>query len=151
MKKDSRYGLVGDIRQVNADPVRDVIDKGYIPVVSTVAMGVDGETSYNINADTAAAKLAVALGAEKLILLTDVRGILRDPKDEDTLIHLVHMSEVPMLIKDGIIKGGMIPKLECCVEAVRSGVSRAHILDGRVPHSILIEILSDQGIGTMLL
>ena len=151
VKKDARYGLVGEIQQVNADPVRDVIDKGYIPVVSTVAMGVDGETSYNINADTAAAKLAVALGAEKLILLTDVRGILRDPKDEDTLIHLVHMSEVPMLIKDGIIKGGMIPKLECCVEAVRSGVSRAHILDGRVPHSILIEILSDQGIGTMLL
>ena len=151
VKKDPRYGLVGEIREVNADPVRDTIDKGYIPVVSTVAMGVDGETSYNINADTAAAKLAVALGAEKLILLTDVRGILRDPKDEDTLIHLVHMSEVPMLIKDGIIKGGMIPKLECCVEAVRSGVSRAHILDGRVPHSILIEILSDQGIGTMLL
>ena len=151
VKKDAKYGLVGEIRQVNADPVRDVIDKGYIPVVSTVAMGVDGETSYNINADTAAAKLAVALGAEKLILLTDVRGILRDPKDEDTLIHVVHMSEVPMLIKDGIIKGGMIPKLECCVEAVRSGVSRAHILDGRVPHSILIEILSDQGIGTMLL
>lgn len=151
VKKDARYGLVGEIQQVNADPVRDVIDKGYIPVVSTVAMGVDGETSYTINADTAAAKLAVALGAEKLILLTDVRGILRDPKDEDTLIHLVHMSEVPMLIKDGIIKGGMIPKLECCVEAVRSGVSRAHILDGRVPHSILIEILSDQGIGTMLL
>lgn len=151
VKKNSRYGLVGEIQQVNADPVRDVIDKGYIPVVSTVAMGMDSETSYNINADTAAAKLAVALGAEKLILLTDVRGILRDPKDEDTLIHLVHMSEVPMLIKDGIIKGGMIPKLECCVEAVRSGVSRAHILDGRVPHSILIEILSDQGIGTMLL
>ena len=151
VKKDARYGLVGEIREVNADPVRDTIDKGYIPVVSTVAMGVDGETSYNINADTAAAKLAVALGAEKLILLTDVRGILRDPKDDSTLIHLVHMSEVPMLIKDGIIKGGMIPKLECCVEAVRSGVSRAHILDGRVPHSILIEILSDQGIGTMLL
>ena len=151
VKKDARYGLVGEIQQVNADPVRDVIDKGYIPVVSTVAMGMDSETSYNINADTAAAKLAVALGAEKLILLTDVRGILRDPKDEDTLIHLVHMSEVPMLIKDGIIKGGMIPKLECCVEAVRSGVTRAHILDGRVPHSILIEILSDQGIGTMLL
>lgn len=151
VKKDSRYGLVGEIQQVNADPVRDVIDKGYIPVVSTVAMGMDSETSYNINADTAAAKLAVALGAEKLILLTDVRGILRDPKDDNTLIHLVHMSEVPMLIKDGIIKGGMIPKLECCVEAVRSGVTRAHILDGRVPHSILIEILSDQGIGTMLL
>ena len=151
VKKDARYGLVGEIKAVNPAPVQDVLDRGYIPVISTVAMGVDGETSYNINADTAAAKLAVALGAEKLILLTDVRGILRDPSDEDTLIHVVRMSEVPMLIKDGIIKGGMIPKLECCVEAVRSGVSRAHILDGRVPHSILIEILSDQGIGTMLL
>ena len=151
VKKDARYGLVGEIKAVNPAPVQDVLDRGYIPVISTVAMGVDGATSYNINADTAAAKLAVALGAEKLILLTDVRGILRDPSDEDTLIHVVRMSEVPMLIKDGIIKGGMIPKLECCVEAVRSGVSRAHILDGRVPHSILIEILSDQGIGTMLL
>ena len=151
VKKDARYGLVGEIKAVNPAPVQDVLDRGYIPVISTVAMGVDGETSYNINADTAAAKLAVALGAEKLILLTDVRGILRDPSDEDTLIHVVRMSEVPMLIKDGNIKGGMIPKLECCVEAVRSGVSRAHILDGRVPHSILIEILSDQGIGTMLL
>ena len=150
-KLDEKYGLVGEIKAVNPAPVQDVLDRGYIPVISTVAMGVDGETSYNINADTAAAKLAVALGAEKLILLTDVRGILRDPSDEDTLIHVVRMSEVPMLIKDGIIKGGMIPKLECCVEAVRSGVSRAHILDGRVPHSILIEILSDQGIGTMLL
>ena len=151
VKKDARYGLVGEIKAVNPAPVQDVLDRGYIPVISTVARGVDGETSYNINADTAAAKLAVALGAEKLILLTDVRGILRDPSDEDTLIQVVRMSEVPMLIKDGIIKGGMIPKLECCVEAVRSGVSRAHILDGRVPHSILIEILSDQGIGTMLL
>jgi acetylglutamate kinase len=151
VKKDPRYGLVGEIQTVDPDPVISAIDKGYIPVVSTVAMGVDGETSYNINADTAAAKLAVALNAEKLILLTDVRGILRDPKDEETLIHVVHMSEVPVLIKEGIIKGGMIPKLECAVESVRSGVSRAHILDGRVPHSILIEILTDQGIGTMLL
>ena len=151
VKKDARYGLVGEIKAVNPAPVQDVLDRGYIPVISTVAMGVDGETSYNINADTAAAKLAVALGAERLILLTDVRGLLRDPKDESTLIRSIRMSEVPMLIKDGIIKGGMIPKLECCVEAVRSGVSRAHILDGRVPHSILIEILSDQGIGTMLL
>ena len=151
VKKDARYGLVGEIQQVDASPVLDAIEKGYIPVVSTVAMGVDGETSYNINADTAAAKLATAIGAEKLILLTDVRGILRDPKDDSTLIQIIHMSEVPKLIKEGIIKGGMIPKLECAVEAVRSGVSRAHILDGRVPHSILIEILSDQGIGTMLL
>lgn len=151
VKKDPRYGLVGEIQNVDPTPVVSALQQGYVPVVSTVAMGVDGETSYNINADTAAAKLAVALKAEKLILLTDVRGILRDPKDDSTLIHVVHMSEVPVLIKDGIISGGMIPKLECCVETVRSGVPRAHILDGRVPHSILIEILSDQGIGTMLL
>ena len=151
VKKDPRFGLVGDIQAVDPAPVLDAIDHGYIPVVSTVAMGVDGETSYNINADTAAAKLAVALGAEKLILLTDVRGILRDPRDEETPIRVIRMSEVPVLIKEGIIKGGMIPKLECAVESVRSGVSRAHILDGRVPHSILIELLSDQGIGTMLL
>ncbi len=151
VKKDARYGLVGEIKTVDPAPVLGAIDQGYIPVVATVAMGVDGETSYNINADTAAAQLAVALKAEKLILLTDVRGILRDPSDESTLIQVVQMSQVPMLIKEGIIKGGMIPKLECAVEAVRSGVSRAHILDGRVPHSILLELLSDQGVGTMLL
>lgn len=151
VKKDPKYGLVGEIEKVDAAPVLDAIQRDYIPVVSTVALGMDSETSYNINADTAAAKLAVELEAEKLILLTDVRGILRDPKNEDTLIHVVHMSEVDGLIRDGIIKGGMIPKLACCVEAVQNGVRRAHILDGRVPHSILIELLSDQGIGTMLL
>ena len=151
VKKDSRYGLVGTIKEVNPDPVLFALENDYIPVVSTVAMGVDGETSYNINADTAAAKLAVALKAEKLILLTDVRGILRDPKDENSLIHVVHMPEVATLIEDGIISGGMIPKLECCVDSIRGGVSRAHILDGRVPHSILIELLSDKGVGTMLL
>ena len=145
------YGMVGQVVRVNPDVVMDALEKDYIPVVSTVAQGLDQETSYNINADTAAAKLAVALGAEKLILLTDVRGLLRDPKDESTLIHVVQMSEVPGLIKDGVIKGGMIPKIDCCVEAVRSGVKRSHILDGRIPHSILIEMLSDEGIGTMLL
>ncbi len=149
--KDRKYGLVGEIVQVNPKVVQDVLDNGYIPVVSTVAQGRDAVTAYNINADTAAAKLAVALGAEKLILLTDVRGLLRDPKDENTLIHVVHMSDVPMLKKSGVIQGGMIPKVECCVEAVRSGVRRSHILDGRIPHSILIEMLSDRGIGTMLL
>ena len=123
---------------------------GYIPVVSTVAQGVDAETAYNINADTAAAKLAEALDAEKLILLTDVRGLLPDPRDEDTLIHVVHTYEVPGLIANGVITGGMIPKLECCVEAIAGGVERVHILDGRIPHSILIELLSDRGIGTML-
>ena len=149
--KDPKYGLVGEIVKVNPQVVQDCIDDGYIPVVSTVAQGMDAQTAYNINADTAAAKLATALKAEKLILLTDVRGLLQDPKDEDTLIHIVHMSDVPMLKKTGVIQGGMIPKVECCVEAVRSGVKRSHILDGRIPHSILIEMLSDKGIGTMLL
>ena len=123
---------------------------GYIPVVSTVAQGMDADTAYNINADTAAAKLAEALHAEKLILLTDVRGLLRDPKDEETLIHVVHTYEVPGLVADGTISGGMIPKMECCVDAIAGGVERVHILDGRIPHSILIELLSDEGIGTML-
>ncbi len=150
-KLSERYGLVGEITQVDPSIVEDALADGYIPVVSTVAQGVDGETAYNINADTAAAKLAVALHAEKLILLTDVRGLLRDPKNEETLIHVVELPEVPGLVKDGIIQGGMIPKVDCCVEAVRSGVERTHILDGRIPHSILIEMLSDEGIGTMLL
>ena len=118
--------------------------------MSTVALGEDAETSYNVNADTAAAKLATALGAEKLILLTDVRGLLRDPKDENTLIPELQLSSVPALIREGIISGGMIPKIDCCVEAVRSGVQSAIILDGRVKHSILIELLSNDGIGTML-
>lgn len=150
-KLSERYGLVGEITQVDPSIVEDALADGYIPVVSTVAQGVDGETAYNINADTAAAKLAVALHAEKLILLTDVRGLLRDPKNEETFIHVVELPEVPGLVKDGIIQGGMIPKVDCCVEAVRSGVERTHILDGRIPHSILIEMLSDEGIGTMLL
>lgn len=148
--KNPRYGLVGEIVKVNPDAVVDSLAKGYIPVISTVAQGIDADTSYNINADTAAAKLAIALKAEKLILLTDIRGLLRDPKDESTLIPEVKMSQVPLLIRDGVISGGMIPKIDCCVEAVRSGVRRSHILDGRIPHSILIEMLSDEGIGTML-
>ena len=148
---DEKYGLVGEITGVDPRPVEDALERGYIPVVSTVAQGEDAETSYNINADTAAAKLAVALGAEKLVLLTDVRGLLRDPADESTLLHQVHMSQIPGLVKDGIISGGMIPKLDCAVEAVRSGVRSTVILDGRIPHSILIELLSDEGIGTMLI
>ena len=148
---DSDHGLVGEISHVDPTLVTDTLDQGYIPVVSTVALGEDAETSYNINADTAASKLAIALHAEKLILLTDVRGLLRDPKDDSTLLRVVPVSTVPGLIKDGIISGGMIPKVDCCVEAVRSGVSRTHILDGRQPHSILIEMLSDEGIGTMIL
>ena len=147
---DEKYGLVGSITGVNPEPVENALMTGYIPVVSTVAQGMDADTAYNINADTAAAKLAEALHAEKLILLTDVRGLLRDPKDEETLIHVVHTYEMPGLVADGTISGGMIPKMECCVDAIAGGVERVHILDGRIPHSILIELLSDQGIGTML-
>ena len=111
-KLDEKYGLVGEMVQVDPAIVNDALSDGYIPVVSTVAQGVDGETAYNINADTAAAKLAVALGAEKLILLTDVRGLLRDPNDESTLLPVVELSKVPGLIKDGVIQGGMIPKVD---------------------------------------
>ncbi|MGO5024416.1 acetylglutamate kinase [Lawsonibacter sp. LCP25S3_G6] len=150
-KLDEKYGLVGEIRHVDPRPVTDALSNGYIPVVSTVAQGMDAEVSYNVNADTAAAKLAVALGAEKLVLLTDVRGLLRDPKDENTLISELQLSSVPALVREGVITGGMIPKVDCCVEAVRSGVKSAVILDGRVEHSILIELLSDAGIGTMLI
>src|SRR5699024_7585664 len=145
------YGYVGDIVEVNPQPVIDVLARGYIPVVSTVAQGIDDDTNYNINADTAAAKLAIALGAKKLILLTDVRGLLRDPKDESTLLTRLKVSEVPALIRDGVISGGMIPKVDCCVEAIRKGVERANIQDGRVKHSILIELLSDDGVGTMFI
>ena len=169
---DEKYGLVGKITGVNPEPVENALLSGYIPVVSTVAQGVDADTAYNINADTAASKLAAAMGAEKLILLTDVRGLLRNPRDEETLIHVVHTYDVPGLLRNprdeetlihvvhtydvpglvaqGIISGGMIPKLECCVDAIAGGVERVHILDGRIPHSILIELLSDEGIGTML-
>ena len=148
---DAKCGLVGELARVDPAPVRDCLTAGYIPVVSTVAQGVDGENAYNINADTAAARLAVALGAEKLILLPVVHGLLRDPADESTLLQKVGLSEVPLLVREGVIQGGMIPKVDCCVEAVRSGVERTHILDGRIPHSILIELLSDEGIGTMIL
>ena len=144
------YGLVGDVVSVDPKPIQDVIHDGFIPVISTVAQGIDAETSYNVNADTAAAKIAVALGAEKLILLTDIRGLLRDRNDESTLISQVRLPEVPVLVKDGIISGGMIPKIDCCVDAVRNGVKRTHILDGRIPHCILIEVLSQAGIGTMI-
>ena len=144
------YGLVGDITEVNPKVIQDAFQDGFIPVISTVAQGTDAETSYNVNADTAAAKIAIAIGAEKLILLTDVRGLLRDKNDESTLISQVRLSEVPELVGQGIISGGMIPKVECCVDAVQNGVHRTHILDGRIPHSILIEVLSHAGIGTMI-
>ena len=146
------HPCTGELVQVDGGLLEDFLSKGYTPVVATIAQGAEDPTQvYSVSANHTAAKLAVALHAEKLILLTDVRGLLRDPKNEETLIHVVELPEVPGLVKDGIIQGGMIPKVDCCVEAVRSGVERTHILDGRIPHSILIEMLSDEGIGTMLL
>ncbi len=147
---EGELGFVGEITDVDVTPVTDVISKGYIPVISTVAGGPNGEV-YNINADTAAAKIASALHAEKLLLMTDVRGLLRDKDDENTLISVVNVSEVQALKNQGVICDGMIPKIDCCVEAVRRGVHRAHIIDGRIPHSILMEMLTDEGIGTMFL
>ena len=142
------YGQVGEIVGVNPNPVLDLLDKGYIPVLTCIASDGNG-VNYNINADTFAARIAAALGAENLILMTDVRGLLRDKDDDATLIPAVQLSEVPNLVKQGIISGGMIPKIECCVEAVRRGVKKTVIIDGRIPHSILIEMLSDEGVGTM--
>lgn len=146
--KNGDIGFVGDITDVDVTVINDVINSGYIPVIATVAGGSKGEV-YNINADIAASAIAAKLNAKKLILMTDVRGLLRDKDDEDTLISVVNVSDVPRLKNEGIISGGMIPKIDCCVEAVRQGVDRAHILDGRIPHSILIELFSDEGIGTM--
>ncbi len=141
-------GYVGEITAVNPAPLNNATQNGYVPIVAPLAGGAHGEV-YNINADVAAARIAAELKAEKLILMTDVRGLLRDKDDENTLIPVVNASEVPKLQKQGIITGGMIPKVDCCVDAVRRGVGRAHIIDGRIPHSILIELFSDEGIGTM--
>lgn len=146
---DADYGLVGEIQRIDPNLVNDALEKGYIPVVSTVAYGMDRHGSYNVNADTAAAKLAAELGALKLVLLTDIAGLLTDPKDDTTLIHVVEKEEISGLIENGIVSGGMIPKVKCCEEALNGGVKRAHIIDGRVPHSMLVELLSDKGIGTM--
>ena len=140
-------GFVGEITAVNTKPIIDALNNGNIPVIATVATDKDGNT-YNINADTAAARIAAELGAENLILMTDIAGLLRDKDDPSTLISEVNVSEVPYLKMQGIISGGMIPKIDCCVEAVRRGVKKTVIIDGRVPHSILIEILSNEGIGT---
>ena len=143
------YGNVGEIISVDADIIKANMQNGFIPVVSTVAQGVDGVGAYNINADTAAAKIAIALGAQNLILLTDIAGVMRDPKNPSTLIPEIKADEIEGLIADGTIKGGMIPKIRCCADALHEGVAHAVILDGRVPHSILIEMLSDEGAGTM--
>lgn len=142
------HGFVGDVTEVNPQPILDVLEQGYIPVIST--LGVDDEGGiYNINADTAAAEIAGKLNAESMISMTDIAGLMRDPSDPSTLMPVVNVSEVPSLMREGIISGGMIPKVECCVEAVRRGVHRVFIIDGRVPHSIIIEMLTDEGMGTM--
>ena len=141
-------GFVGEITEINTEVIENATSNGYIPIISTVAGGYHGEV-FNINADLAAARIAADLKAAKLILMTDIRGLLRDKDDDSTLIPVVNVSEVPSLKREGIISGGMIPKIECCVEAVRRGVKRAHIIDGRIPHSILIEMFSDEGVGTM--
>ena len=141
-------GYVGEITEVNTEVIENATKNGYVPIISTVASGYNGDV-YNINADLAAARIAAKLKAAKLILMTDIRGLLKDKDDENTLIPVVNVSEVPSLKREGIISGGMIPKIDCCVEAVRRGVKRAHIIDGRIPHSILIEMFSDEGIGTM--
>ncbi len=150
LEGDVDLGFVGEITDVNTEPILDALQNGYVPVVSTIGIGEDS-TLYNINADTAAAKIAAKLNAENVILMTDTRGLLRDKDDEESLIPVVQVSEVPKLIKEGIIGGGMIPKVDCCVEAVRRGVKRAFIIDGRIPHAILNEMLSSEGIGTMVL
>lgn len=142
-------GFVGEIDHVNPLIIMDSLKNGYIPVISTIAGGYNGEV-YNINADLAAARIAGQLHAKKLILMTDVRGLLKDVEDENSLISVVKTTDVGKLKKSGVIKGGMIPKIDCCVDAVQSGVNRAHILDGRIKHSILLELFSDEGIGTML-
>lgn len=143
------YGYVGDIIKVDASLVQELLDKGYIPVLSSIASGYDEDVSYNINADLAAEKIAIALKAEKFILLTNVSGVMKDVTNPDSLIPSIQVSKVRAFEKEGIISGGMIPKVQCCVEAIRQGIHSANIQDGRIPHSILIELFSDQGVGTM--
>jgi acetylglutamate kinase len=144
-----KMGFVGEVCQVNPQIIETLIETGYIPVIAPI--GIDSDLqSYNINADLAAAAIAVALKADKLVLLTDVPGLLQNPKDAESVISVLKLSEVPGYITDGTIAGGMIPKVQCCVEAVTGGVGRTHIIDGRVPHSILLEIFTDEGVGTMV-
>ncbi len=147
--KDERLGFVGNITNVNITPVTDLLEKGYIPVISTVACDRDGNV-YNINGDTAAAYIAGALGAERLIMMTDIAGILRDKDDPKTLIRKITVSQAKELFDSGVISGGMIPKVDCCIEALEKGVNNVIVMDGRIPHSILMELLTDEGAGTMV-
>ena len=147
-ESEDDLGYVGDVDKINPNIIIDMLDKGYIPVIASVGTDEEGHT-YNINADTAAAEIAGAIRAENMILVSDIPGLLADKDDEGTLIPLVHVYEVNSLIEKGIIGGGMIPKVDCCVRAIRQDVKKAVIIDGRIPHSILIEMLSKEGIGTM--
>ncbi len=147
-KMNEDLGFVGEITDINTQPILDLLEKGYIPVVSTVGCDSEGNV-YNINADTAAAEIAGKLKAESFISMTDISGLMRDKDDPDSLIRKINVSEASLLIKNGVIQGGMIPKVECCIEAIRRGVQKVFIIDGRIPHAILIETLTDEGIGTM--
>jgi acetylglutamate kinase len=147
---DEKLGYVGEITNINIDAVTDLLEKGYIPVISTLGCDKEGNT-YNINGDTAAARIAGALGAKRLIMMTDIAGILKDKDDPNTLIPHVTISEARKLFSDGVISGGMIPKVECCIDAIGHGVKKVIIMDGRVPHSILMELLTDEGAGTMVM
>jgi acetylglutamate kinase len=152
LAKGPDLGLVGEIEGVNREILDLALGAGFIPVIATIAMGSgDDDKLYNVNADTAAAEIAVAIGAEKLVLLTDVPGILRDSRDINTLIPELKCKEVSGLVESGVVSKGMIPKVQCCVRAVEGGVKRAHIIDGRLPHSLLLEVFSDRGIGTMII
>lgn len=147
--KDERLGYVGEISYVNAQPILDLLNSGYIPVVSTLGCDDDGNI-FNINGDTAAAYIAGALQAERLFMMTDVAGVLRDKDDPTTLIPQISLAEAKELYKEGVIAGGMIPKVDCCIEAINAGVKNVVIMDGRVEHSILMELLTDEGAGTMV-
>ncbi len=148
--KDERLGYVGKVTRVNIMPITDLLERGYIPVVSTIGCDKDGN-AYNINGDTAAAYIAGALNAERLIMMTDIAGILHDKDDPSTLIADVTIDEAEKLKEEGVVSGGMIPKVDCCIEAIHKGVKNVIIMDGRVPHSILMEILTDEGAGTMVM
>lgn len=148
-QKDERLGFVGEIKKINIDSVKDLLEKGYIPVISTLGCDAEGN-AYNINADTAAAHIAGALNAERFILMTDIAGILKDRNDTATLIPEISLSDTAKLFDSGVISEGMIPKVECCVTAIKAGVKNVVIMDGRVPHSILMELLTNEGAGTLI-
>ena len=147
--KDEKLGFVGNITGINTEPIDDVVEKGYIPVIAGIGSGEDGSV-YNVNADTAAAFIAGALGAERLISMTDIAGVMRDKNDPESVIPCMDIEEAHALFEDGTIAGGMIPKVQCCIDAIQKGVERVTILDGRVPHALLLETLTDEGAGTMV-